>query len=76
MKKLGKGGCSVVYLGENTNTSKKAAIKVSFRDYESIRAINEEVRILNNLDHKGIVGIQGQGTKGRNVVADTAENSS
>lgn len=66
VKKLGKGGCSTVHLGEDLETTRKVAIKISFRDTESIRAINEEARILNNLSHKGIVAIRGQGRKERN----------
>ena len=55
VKKLGKGGCSVVHLGQDEETNQLVAIKVSNRDYNSILAINEEARILGKLSHKGIV---------------------
>ena len=66
VKKLGKGGCSVVHLARDLRTAEYVAIKVAKKDYESIRAINEEARILSGLDHKGIVGLQSEGRKGKN----------
>ena len=57
VKKLGKGGCSVVHLAKDIKTTEYVAIKVAHKDYESIRAINEEAKILGSLDHKGIVGL-------------------
>ena len=66
VKRLGKGGCSVVHLARDLGSAEYVAIKVAKKDYESIRAINEEARILSNLDHKGIVGLQSEGRKGKN----------
>ena len=70
VKKLGKGGCSVVHLAQDVKTTEYVAIKVAHKDYESIRAINEEAKLLGSLEHKGIVGLQCEGVKGKNSFGD------
>ena len=53
-------------MGRDVKTNQRVAIKVSKNDYDSIRAINEEARILSKLKHKGIVRMVGSGSNGRN----------
>ena len=69
IKSLGEGNTSKVYLGRSLTTGTFAAIKIlkeEFlrRDEDSILSVHNEITILKNLNHAGLVAMQGYGDSG------------
>lgn len=72
IKSLGEGNTSKVYLGKIIGTENYAAIKIlkeEFlrRDNESILSVHNEITILKNLSHTGIIGMVEYGDAGQVV---------
>jgi len=72
LKSLGEGNTSKVYLGKVIGTENYAAIKIlkeEFlrRDQESILSVHNEITILKNLNHAGIIGMHEYGDAGQVV---------
>ena len=72
LKSLGEGNTSKVYLGKVIGTENYAAIKIlkeEFlrRDQESILSVHNEITILKNLSHTGIIGMVEYGDAGQVV---------
>jgi len=69
IKSLGEGNTSKVYLGRSLTTGTFAAIKIlkeEFlrRDEDSILSVHNEITILKNLNHAGLVAMHGYGDSG------------
>ena len=69
LKNLGEGNTSKVYLAKAINSDKKVAIKVikeEFlrRDADSILSVQNEITILKNLTHPGLIKIEEYGDQG------------
>ena len=69
VKSLGEGNTSKVYLARSNETGALVAIKIlkdEFlrRDNDSILSVHNEITILKNLTHEGIVGMLGYGDSG------------
>merc|ERR1711953_1345982 len=69
LKSLGEGNTSKVYLGKLIGTEQYAAIKIlkeEFlrRDNDSILSVHNEITILKNIDHTGVVAMHGYGDSG------------
>lgn len=69
MKSLGEGNTSKVYLGRSLTDGTFAAIKIlkeEFlrRDNDSILSVHNEITILKNMNHAGIVAMHGYGDSG------------
>jgi len=69
---LGEGNTSKVYLGKATGSNEYAAIKIlkeEFlrRDSDSILSVHNEITILKNLDHSGIISMFEYGDAGQVV---------
>jgi serine/threonine protein kinase len=72
LKSLGEGNTSKVYLGRELTTGGYAAIKIlkeEFlrRDSDSILSVHNEITILKNLDHFGIIKMNEYGDAGQVV---------
>ena len=72
LKSLGEGNTSKVYLGKILGTEDYAAIKIlkeEFlrRDNDSILSVHNEITILKNLQHTGIIGMSEYGDAGQVV---------
>merc|ERR1712036_72079 len=72
LKSLGEGNTSKVYLGRELGTGAYAAIKIlkeEFlrRDSDSILSVHNEITILKNLDHFGIIKMHEYGDAGQVV---------
>ena len=72
LKSLGEGNTSKVYLGRELSTNNHAAIKIlkeEFlrRDSDSILSVHNEITILKNLDHAGIIKMYEYGDAGQVV---------
>ena len=72
IKNLGEGNTSKVYLGKALSDGSFSAIKIlkeEFlrRDCDSILSVHNEITILKNLKHDGIVGLEGYGDSGEVV---------
>lgn len=72
LKSLGEGNTSKVYLGRELQTGGYAAIKIlkeEFlrRDSDSILSVHNEITILKNLDHFGIIKMYEYGDAGQVV---------
>lgn len=72
LKSLGEGNTSKVYLGKLTGTEQYAAIKIlkeEFlrRDNDSIISVHNEITILKNLEHAGIIRMFEYGDSGKVV---------
>lgn len=72
IKSLGEGNTSKVYLGRHVSNGGFAAIKIlkeEFlrRDNDSILSVHNEITILKNLNHEGIVAMYGYGDAGEVV---------
>jgi serine/threonine protein kinase len=71
LKSLGEGNTSKVYLARNMqNTTEHVAIKIlkdEFlkRDHDSILSVHNEITILKNLDHAGIIRMVDYGDAGQ-----------
>lgn len=69
IKSLGEGNTSKVYLGRSITDSSFVAIKIlkeEFlrRDNDSIISVHNEITILKNMNHSGIVAMPGYGDSG------------
>jgi len=69
LKNLGEGNTSKVYLGKALNSNEQVAIKVikeEFlrRDADSILSVQNEITILKNLNHPGLIKILEYGDQG------------
>ena len=69
LKSLGEGNTSKVYLGKVIGTEEYAAIKIlkeEFlrRDADSILSVHNEITILKNLRHSGIISMVEYGDAG------------
>jgi len=69
LKSLGEGNTSKVYLGKLKDTEEYAAIKIlkeEFlrRDQDSILSVHNEITILKNLQHAGIINMFEYGDAG------------
>jgi len=72
LKSLGEGNTSKVYLGKLFGTEQYAAIKIlkeEFlrRDNDSILSVHNEITILKNLQHQGIINMYEYGDAGKVV---------
>jgi len=72
IKSLGEGNTSKVYLGRSITNNSFAAIKIlkeEFlrRDNDSILSVHNEITILKNMAHPGIVAMYGYGDSGEVV---------
>ena len=72
LKSLGEGNTSKVYLGRTLDTQEYAAIKIlkeEFlrRDEDSILSVHNEITILKNLQHQGIINMLEYGDAGQVV---------
>lgn len=72
LKSLGEGNTSKVYLGRIIGTENYAAIKIlkeEFlrRDQDSILSVHNEITILKNLQHTGIINMYEYGDAGQVV---------
>lgn len=72
LKSLGEGNTSKVYLGKILGTEDYAAIKIlkeEFlrRDNDSILSVHNEITILKNMQHAGIIGMYEYGDAGQVV---------
>ena len=72
LKSLGEGNTSKVYLGKLIGTEQYAAIKIlkeEFlrRDNDSIVSVHNEITILKNLQHQGIINMHEYGDAGQVV---------
>ena len=72
LKSLGEGNTSKVYLGKLKDTEEYAAIKIlkeEFlrRDQDSILSVHNEITILKNLQHAGIINMFEYGDAGQVV---------
>ena len=72
LKSLGEGNTSKVYLGRELQTGAYSAIKIlkeEFlrRDSDSILSVHNEITILKNLDHFGIIRMHEYGDAGQVV---------
>merc|ERR1712045_937811 len=72
LKSLGEGNTSKVYLGKLIGTEQYAAIKIlkeEFlrRDNDSIVSVHNEITILKNLQHQGIIKLYEYGDQGQVV---------
>jgi len=70
LKSLGEGNTSKVYLGKVIGSETYAAIKIMKeeflrRDNESIISVHNEITILKNLSHSGIIGMHEYGDAGQ-----------
>ena len=69
IKSLGEGNTSKVYLGRSLQNGTFVAIKIlkeEFlrRDNDSILSVHNEITILKNIDHAGVVAMHGYGDSG------------
>jgi len=69
LKSLGEGNTSKVYLGKKIDTEEYVAIKIlkeEFlrRDNDSILSVHNEITILKNLSHQGIIKMHAYGDAG------------
>ena len=69
IKSLGEGNTSKVYLGRSLQNGTFVAIKIlkeEFlrRDNDSILSVHNEITILKNIDHVGVVAMHGYGDSG------------
>lgn len=69
MKSLGEGNTSKVYLARSLENGTFAALKIlkeEFlrRDNDSILSVHNEITILKNMNHEGIVALYGYGDAG------------
>ena len=69
IKSLGEGNTSKVYLGRQMEDGQFVAIKIlkeEFlrRDNDSILSVHNEITILKNMNHQGVVQMQGYGDSG------------
>jgi len=69
LKSLGEGNTSKVYLGKIIGSEEYAAIKIlkeEFlrRDADSILSVHNEITILKNLQHSGIISMVEYGDAG------------
>jgi serine/threonine protein kinase len=72
VKSLGEGNTSKVYLAKHIGTEDYAAIKIlkeEFlrRDQDSILSVHNEITILKNLQHQGIIQMYEYGDAGQVV---------
>merc|ERR1712038_2226075 len=72
LKSLGEGNTSKVYLGRSLTTGEYSAIKIlkeEFlrRDSDSILSVHNEITILKNLQHSGIINMLEYGDAGQVV---------
>ena len=72
LKSLGEGNTSKVYLGKLIGTEQHAAIKIlkeEFlrRDNDSILSVHNEITILKNMQHHGIINMYEYGDAGKVV---------
>jgi serine/threonine protein kinase len=72
LKSLGEGNTSKVYLGRILGSENYAAVKIlkeEFlrRDNDSILSVHNEITILKNLEHEGIIRMHEYGDSGRVV---------
>jgi len=73
MQSLGEGNTSKVYLAKNINDPKKVValklLREEFlqRDSDSIKAVEQEIQILQGLKHESIIQIVGYGSDGKVV---------
>ena len=70
MKSLGEGNTSKVYLGKLIDQEQYVAIKIlkeEFlrRDQDSILSVHNEITILKNLQHQGIINMYEYGDAGQ-----------
>ena len=62
---LGKGSTAVTYVATDTHTGERVAAKVvDMRQIEE-RCVDNEITVLQMLDHRNIVGCQGHGRSRR-----------
>jgi len=72
IKSLGEGNTSKVYLGRSLTNQSFVAIKIlkeEFlrRDNDSILSVHNEITILKNMAHPGVVAMHGYGDSGEVV---------
>ena len=72
MKSLGEGNTSKVYLARHIETGELTALKIMKdeflrRDNDSVLSVHNEITILRNLTHDGIVALTGYGDSGHVV---------
>ena len=73
MQSLGEGNTSKVYLAKSLNDPKKVValklLREEFlqRDSDSIKAVEQEIQILQGLKHENIIQIVGYGSDGKVV---------